>query len=97
METHDGPERRHKTLQHCHSRWFETSENGLKCEIEFVRGGRHRVKTVIESYEGGGFTDKSTTDLAVEDQQLLTCKPHDIQRSAADPFKCINACVMGRL
>ena len=49
METHDGPERRHKTLQHCHSRWFETSENGLKCEIEFVRGGRHRVKTVIES------------------------------------------------
>ena len=36
------------------------------------------------------FVDKFTTDLAVKDRKTLACKPHDVQRGAADPFERIN-------
>jgi hypothetical protein len=57
MAAHDDSERRYETLQHCHDCRFESSsEKSLECDVELVRGRRHRVKMVTESWEEVGMS-----------------------------------------
>ena len=50
--TYDKSKGGYETLQHRHNCRFEgSSKNSLKCEVELVRRGRHRVEMVAKSCE----------------------------------------------